>query len=117
MADRSQLVRNCLDFSLAATIPPAVDFTPGPIPIELHVSPRSAFFTDWDNDLLVGSLRARTLFRVRIKDDQPVEREKLLEHLGRIRDVEMGPKGSVLPAYRTSRWRQFTAVDTNSSAE
>ena len=83
-----------LDFSLAATIPPAVDFTPAPS-LSSFTFHRGQLFPDWDNDLLVGSLRARTLFRVRIKDDQPVEREKLLEHLGRIRDVEMGPKGSV----------------------
>ncbi len=43
----------------------------------------------------MGSLRARTLFRIRLIDNEAVELEKLIEHLGRIRDVDVGPEGFI----------------------
>ena len=43
----------------------------------------------------MGSLRARTLYRIRIREGQSVEQEKLLHNVGRIRDVEMGYDGLV----------------------
>ena len=43
----------------------------------------------------LDSLRAQTLFRVRIEGGQVVEKEKLVTKLGRIRDVEMGSDGFV----------------------
>ena len=52
-------------------------------------------FPGWQNDLLLGSLRAQTLFRVRIKNNQVIEQEKLLTKFGRIRDVEIGTDGLV----------------------
>ena len=83
-----------LDFPLTETIAPVVDFTPAPSlsNFTFHEGER---FPGWENDLLVGSLRAQTLFRVRIEDDQVLELERLLTHLGRIRDVEMGVDGLV----------------------
>ena len=45
--------------------------------------------------MLIGSLRAQTLFRVRIQNGRLIEQEKLLTQLGRIRDVEMGADGLV----------------------
>ena len=47
------------------------------------------------NDLLVGSLRAQVLFRIRIEEGKLIEKERLLTKLGRIRDVEMGYDGFV----------------------
>ena len=38
--------------------------------------------------MIVGSLKARTLYRLRIEDGQLVDEEKLLAGLARIRDVE-----------------------------
>ncbi|NKB98886.1 MAG: hypothetical protein GKR90_10395 [Pseudomonadales bacterium] len=83
-----------LDFPLTATIPPTVDFTPAPSlsNFTFHHGDR---FPKWGNDLLVGSLRAQTLYRIRIDDGEAVELEKLLTKLGRIRDVEMGFDGLV----------------------
>jgi glucose/arabinose dehydrogenase len=83
-----------LDFPFSETVPPVVDFTPAPA-ISNFTFHRGNQFPLWENDLLVGSLRARTLYRVRIENDRPVEIEKLLTTLGRIRDVEMGPQGYV----------------------
>lgn len=83
-----------LDFPFAETIPPVVDFTPAPA-ISNFTFHRGSKFRGWKDDLLVGSLRARTLYRLRIEGDKLVEQEKLLDELGRIRDVEMGPQGLV----------------------
>ena len=83
-----------LDFPLTKTIPPTVDFTPAPS-LSSFTFHSGQQFPNWRHDLLVGSLRARTLFRIRMKQNQAVELGKLVEHLGRIRDVEMGPQGLV----------------------
>ena len=74
--------------------PAVVDFTPAPSLSNLTFH-NGQQFSAWNHDLLVGSLRARTLFRLRIENNKVVELEKLIEHLGRIRDVAMGPNGYV----------------------
>jgi len=83
-----------LDFALSETIAPMVDFTPAPSlsNFTFHSGSR---FPGWEDDLLIGSLRARTLYRIRIKDGVAVEHEKLIVGLGRIRDVGMGADGLV----------------------
>lgn len=83
-----------LDFPLTQTIRPVVDFTPAPSlsNVTFH---HGRQFPNWQHDLLVGSLRARTLFRIRIDNNEVVALEKLVEHLGRIRDVDMGPEGFI----------------------
>ena len=83
-----------LDFPYEDTVPPVVDFTPAPAlsNFAFHQGDR---FPGWDNDLLIGSLKARTLYRVRLRDGVEVEREALATNVGRIRDVEMGPDGLV----------------------
>ncbi len=83
-----------LDFEYSETIPPVVDFTPAPSLSNLTFHSGDKF-PNWQDDLLVGSLRAQTLFRLRLIDDKVVEKEKLLTRLGRIRDVEMGYDGFV----------------------
>ena len=45
--------------------------------------------------MLVGSLKASTLYRLRIENGQLVEQEKLITDFGRIRDVAMGDDGLV----------------------
>jgi len=83
-----------LDFPKTDTVPPFVDFTPSPSLSNLTFYQGSAF-TGWENDMLLGSLRARTLFRLKFEDGKLVERERLLTDLGRIRDVEVGADGLV----------------------
>ena len=83
-----------LDFAFSETIPPVVDFTPAPS-LSNFTFYDGDRFPAWRYDLLVGSLRARTLFRVRLEDGALVEKERLLTRLGRIRDVEVGPDGLV----------------------
>ena len=83
-----------LDFDISETITPIVDFTPAPSlsNFTFHYGNQ---FPAWRNDLLIGSLRAQTLFRIRIENNKAVDKERLLTRLGRIRDVEMGTDGFV----------------------
>ncbi len=83
-----------LDFPIEETILPVVDFTPAPA-ISNHTFHQGDQFTEWENDMLVGSLKAQTLYRLRIVDGKLTEQEKLLTGLGRIRDIEMGADGFV----------------------
>ncbi len=83
-----------LDFPLSETVRPVVDFTPSPS-VSNFTFHNGTRFPKWRNDLLLGSLRARTLFRLRIEGGELQEQERLLSDLGRIRDVEMGWGGLV----------------------
>ena len=73
---------------------PVVDFTPAPA-ISNFTFHRGDRFPHWSDDLLIGSLKAKTLYRLRLRRGELVEREKLVTDLGRIRDVEMGADGLV----------------------
>ena len=54
-------------------------------------------FPELDGDLLVGSLKFRSLYHVRLRDNQPVSETLLLHRkLGRIRDVAVMADGSIL---------------------
>jgi glucose/arabinose dehydrogenase len=83
-----------LELKLQDTLQSVVDFTPAPA-ISSFEFYRGTAFPAWENDLIVGSLRARTLYRLRIEDGQRVDEEKLLTGLARIRDVEIGADGFV----------------------
>lgn len=52
----------------------------------------------WKNNILTGSLRYGYLHRVVLKGDQVVHQEKLLEGIGRVRNVEMSPDGWIYVA-------------------
>jgi glucose/arabinose dehydrogenase len=83
-----------LDFAYEETVAPVVDFTPAPA-LSAFTFHRGEAFPAWGEDLLVGTLKAKTLLRLRIEDGVLVEQEALLTDLARIRDVAMGPEGSV----------------------
>jgi cytochrome c2 len=55
----------------------------------------SPLFSEWKDDLLIGSLRARSLFRLRIRDDHAIYVETI--PLGyRVRDLVQGTDGRIL---------------------
>ena len=58
----------------------------------------SDIYKGWKGRLLVGSLVFQHLELLTIKDDQVVNREKLLPDIGRVRDVRMGPDGYIYVA-------------------
>lgn len=86
-----------LNFPIEDTVLPVVDFTPAPALSNLTFY-NGDRFPDWKNDILIGSLKALTLYRLRIENGQLLEQEKLVSGLGRIRDIEMGADGLVYVA-------------------
>jgi glucose/arabinose dehydrogenase len=83
-----------LELALEDTVQPVVDFTPAPA-ISSFEFYRGQAFPAWEHDLIVGTLKARTLYRLRIQDGELVDQEKLITDLARIRDVEIGADGLV----------------------
>ncbi|MEM7413750.1 MAG: PQQ-dependent sugar dehydrogenase [Myxococcota bacterium] len=83
-----------LELALEDTIQPVVDYTPAPAISSFEFYQGEAF-PAWEHDLIVGTLKARTLYRLRIRDGKLVDEEKLITGLARIRDVEVGADGLV----------------------
>lgn len=81
-------------FDLSAIEQPVVEFTPSPALSAVLVC-RSRSFAAWQDDILVGSLKARELYRVTLDKGRPVHRETLLRDIGRIRDVQQSPDGDL----------------------
>ena len=52
----------------------------------------------WKNNILTGSLRFKYLHRCVLEGDKVVHQEKLLEGIGRVRNVEMSPDGFIYVA-------------------
>lgn len=55
-------------------------------------SPR---FPAWQDRLLVGSLALETLFLLQLKGDSVLSQERILNGLGRVREVKFSPEGSL----------------------
>lgn len=58
-------------------------------------------YPGWKNDLLIGSLRFKYLERVVLDGKKVVKQEKLLEEIGRVRNVEVSPDGYIYVAMET----------------
>jgi glucose/arabinose dehydrogenase len=71
-----------------------VDMTPSPA-ISSFVFYTGAEFPDWNNNIIVGTLRATDLLRMEVVDDKVVHTEMLLQDLARFRDIELGPGGEL----------------------
>ena len=83
-----------VEFELSDIEQPVVDLTPSPAVSSFIISD-SDQFPEWRGDYLVGSLKARSLFRVEIEDNEFVSRETLFEGIGRVRDIEQGFNGDI----------------------
>jgi glucose/arabinose dehydrogenase len=81
-------------FELSDIQQPVVDLTPSPAVSSFIIS-SSEQFPQWQGDFIVGSLKARSLYRFEIENNTLVARETLLEGLARIRDVEQGYNGEI----------------------
>jgi len=53
----------------------------------------SDIYPNWKGDLFVGSLKFEYLERLELEKNQVVKREKVLDSIGRVRNVEEGPDG------------------------
>jgi glucose/arabinose dehydrogenase len=58
----------------------------------------SDIYPDWNGDVLVGSLKFEYLERLVLNNNEVVERVKLLEGIGRVRNVIQGPDGYIYVA-------------------
>jgi len=83
-----------ITFDLAEIEQPVVDMTPAPA-VSSFALYRGSAFPGWQNDAIVGTLKATELYRFVIEGERVVHRETLLRNLARIRDVEVGPDGYV----------------------
>lgn len=52
-------------------------------------------YGDWNNNLLVGSLKFQYLDMCTLRDNKIIKEERLLDGLGRVRSVEQGPDGYI----------------------
>lgn len=84
-----------VQFDINDMQPPIVEMTPSPAISNLIVY-RGSKFPKWEGDLIVGSLKANTLYRFSIEDNKPVEREVLVQGVGRIRDITLSADGDIL---------------------
>ncbi|MEX0655764.1 MAG: PQQ-dependent sugar dehydrogenase [Phycisphaeraceae bacterium] len=75
-------------------IDPVLRWTPSIAACGLDVV-RGDAFSQWDGDLLTGALAGQVVERLRVRDGEVVERERLIERMGRVRDVVCGPDGMV----------------------
>jgi len=55
-------------------------------------------YPDWKGNLLVGSLKFKYVERLALKNNKVIKREKLLEGMGRVRNVKQGPDGYIYVA-------------------
>lgn len=58
-------------------------------------------YPGWKNNIMIGSLRFKYLERVELEGEKVVEHERLLEDMGRVRNVEMSPDGFIYVAFET----------------
>lgn len=73
---------------------PVVDLTPSPAVSSLIVC-NSDKYPGWQGNLLVGTLKATQLMRMEVKDGKLIRQEILIDHLARIRDIEVGYDGYI----------------------
>ncbi|MFZ5939542.1 MAG: PQQ-dependent sugar dehydrogenase [Bacteroidota bacterium] len=82
------------DTALPGMEQPVHQWTPSIAPGSLYQIPEGRY-TFWKDDFLSGSLSFRYLERTRIKGGKTIETEKLLDGIGRIRYVTVGPDGLI----------------------
>lgn len=73
---------------------PTVDFTPSPA-VSSFIFYQGDTFPEWKNDILMGTLKSRQLFRFSVKENRIIEQEILLDDFARIRDIEAGADGEI----------------------
>ena len=83
-----------ITFELSDIEQPVVDLTPSPA-VSSFIITTSEQFPEWNGDFLVGSLKARSLFRIEIENNRLVHKETLFEGVGRIRDIAQGYNGDI----------------------
>ena len=83
-----------IEFDLNDIEQPVVDLTPSPA-VSSFVFYSGEAFPNWQDDIIVGSLKARTLYRMRFRNNKLIHTEILLKELARFRDIEIGNGGEI----------------------
>lgn len=73
---------------------PVVSWAPSPAVSAMAFYDGNAF-PRWKGNLLVGSMKYRSLYRIVLKDNRQVLQEEVLRGIDRVRDVGVGPDGCV----------------------
>ena len=60
---------------------------------------RKGPFTKWTGDLIAGGLSGMNVDRIKIKGDQVIEREELIQGIARVRETVVGPDGFIYVAF------------------
>lgn len=76
---------------------PVIQWTPSIAPCGMCFV-TSDRYPQWKNNILIGSLRFQYLERVELNGNEVVEQERLLEDIGRVRNVVMSPDGFIYVA-------------------
>lgn len=83
-----------IDYDLEDIEQTIVDMTPSPA-VSTFVFYEGDAFSSWQDQMIVGSLKARSLFRLVFEDNQLAYQETLISDLARIRDIEIGNQGEI----------------------
>ncbi|MBT8219029.1 MAG: PQQ-dependent sugar dehydrogenase, partial [Bacteroidia bacterium] len=83
-----------IDVDLEDIEPPKVDLTPAPA-VSSFVFYDGDKFPQWQGNMIVGSLKAATLYRYQIEGNEVIHEEILIKDLARIRDIEIGYDGYI----------------------
>lgn len=78
----------------AGITPPLKSWTPALAPAGLTFINHPSF-RDWNGNMLMGSLTRRQLLMIQMANGVPGNETILLENMGRIRNVKMGPAGKI----------------------
>jgi glucose/arabinose dehydrogenase len=78
--------------SLEGTESPSYFWTPSIAPSGMTML-TSDIYDEWEGNLFIGSLRFRYLERIELIGNYVYKREKLLDRVGRVREVVQGPDG------------------------
>lgn len=89
---------------------PVLDMTPSPA-ISSFIFYDANEFSQWKNQMIIGTLRATDLWRLQIKDNKVVHKEVLLEDLARFRDIELGFDGKLYLLLENKSGSQVIRLD------
>ena len=88
---------------------PIVDFTPSPA-VSSFIFYQGDAFPEWKNDVLMGTLKSRQLFRISIDGRRAIEQEILLDDFARVRDIESGTDGEIFLLLEHSEGSQIARL-------
>ena len=82
------------DTTIAGGIDPKYYWVPSIAPCGMNFY-NSNVIPQWNGDLFIGALKGRHLNKISIKDNKVIKEERLLNDIGRVRQVVQGPDGLI----------------------